>query len=48
VFNVERFAEASRSRFFLCIEAEDPRFDRAATESFLRGLGPSEVSEVES
>jgi hypothetical protein len=48
VFNVERFAEASRSRFLRCIAAEDPRFDRAATESFLRGLGPSEVSEVES
>lgn len=47
VFNVERFVEASRDRYFLCIEADDPKFDRAATEQFLRGLGPAEVSEVE-
>jgi Alternative complex III, ActD subunit len=47
VFNVERFARASADRYFLCIEAEDPRFDRHATEDFLRGLGPAEVSEVE-
>ena len=47
VFNVERFAAASRDRYFLCIEADDPKFDRRATEEFLRDLGPSEVSEVE-
>jgi hypothetical protein len=47
VFNWERFAHASRDRFFLCIEAEDPRYDRRATEDFLRSLNPSEVTEVE-
>jgi Protein of unknown function (DUF3341) len=40
VFNEPRFARSSQDRFFLCIEATDPRFDRAATEAFLAGLHP--------
>ncbi len=47
VFNVPRFVMASRDRFFLCIEARDPRFDRAATRTFLESLEPREVSDVE-
>ena len=46
VFNVERFAFATRDRFFLCIEARDPKFDRAATQKFLEGLKPKQVMEV--
>jgi hypothetical protein len=46
LFNVERFAGAARSKFFLCIEAEDPKFDRTDTAGFLETLGPEEISEV--
>jgi hypothetical protein len=46
VFNVPRFALSSRDRFFLLIQARDPRFDRRATRDFLQTLRPYEVSEV--
>lgn len=48
VFNVPRFAAASRDRYFLVIEAVDPRFDRGSTEEFLRRLDAREVAEVAS
>lgn len=47
VFNVPGFARASRNRFFLCIEASDPRFDHDRTSEFLRSLKAVEVSDVE-
>jgi hypothetical protein len=46
VFHSSRFAFATRDRFFLCIEAKDPQFDRVQTLSFLQSLNPYEVSEV--
>src|ERR1700728_327450 len=46
VFNVERFSNASRNKFFLCIESDDPKFDRHATAGFLESLGPEEIAEV--
>lgn len=47
VFNVPRFALATRDRFFLCIEAQDRKFDRESTARFLQSLQPREVSDVE-
>ena len=46
VFNVPRFALASRNRFFLCIEARDRKFHLEETRAFLETLKPREVSAV--
>jgi hypothetical protein len=46
VFNVPAFERASRDRFFLVVEARDPRFDLTATKQFLQGLHPVGVSDV--
>lgn len=47
VFNVERFELASRNRFFLCIEATDPKFDLEYTRRFMDSVRPQGVYEVE-
>ena len=47
VFNVPNFARASQDRFFLAIEAKDPKFDRDQTWNFLQELQALDVSEVE-
>jgi hypothetical protein len=46
VFNVADFTRASVDRFFLCIEAGDPKFDRQGTREFLQSLQAQEVVEV--
>jgi hypothetical protein len=46
VFNVPSFALASRSRFFLCLQARDPLFDAEATWRFLEELEPRAISVV--
>ncbi len=46
VFNAPNFQLASRDRFFLCVEAADPKFDAPATRAFLESLGPLSVTEV--
>lgn len=40
VFNVDAFERVTRDKFFLCIEATDPKFDQARTENFLKSLHP--------
>lgn len=47
VFNVPRFALATREKFFLIIEREDPKFDYEETKSFMESLKPQEVFDVE-
>jgi hypothetical protein len=47
VFNTPNFALASRDRFFLLIQANDPKFDAAETRTFLQSLGAREVNDVE-
>ena len=46
VFNVARFEHATRDKFFLLVEATDPKFDRAKTRDFLQALNASEVNDV--
>jgi hypothetical protein len=47
LFHIARFDRATQDRFFLCIEATDPKFDRQATRQFLESLRPhGEVVEV--
>lgn len=46
VFNVPRFSMASSDKFFLVIEADDPKFDRTRTGAFLESLGAKGVYEV--
>ena len=47
VFNVPQFERATRDGFFLCIEAEDPKFNVDATSKFLESLRPTSVAKVE-
>lgn len=46
VFNAPRFELASRDRFFVCIEAADPKFDLEQTRAFLATLGAQDIAEV--
>jgi hypothetical protein len=48
VFNVERFAMASKDRFFLIVFATDPKYDPKGTRQFLEALHPRSISEVPS
>ena len=47
LFSRSSFARATADRFFISIEASDPRFDAGRTEAFLRGLHAVSVERVE-
>lgn len=47
VFEARNFHRASRDRFFLCVLACDPKFDRGKTRDFLNGLGAAHVEWIE-
>lgn len=47
VFNAPRFGLASQDKFFLAIEAADPKFDLERTRAFLGGLNAREVVAVD-
>ncbi len=46
VFNVPRFAMATKDRFFLIIFYSDRKFDPAGTRQFLEAMQPRSISEV--
>jgi hypothetical protein len=48
VFNVPRFAFASKDRFFLIIFSSDPKYSSSETRQFLESLAPYSISEVPS
>ena len=46
VFHVDKFSAVTRDRFFLCVEATDPKFDLVGTQQFMQALKPLSISEV--
>ena len=48
VFNVPRFAFASKDRFFLIVFSSDKKYNPVETRSFLETLAPRSISEVPS
>ena len=47
VFNAPNFALATRDRFFLAVEANDPNFNHADVVELLKNLNAVEVTDVE-
>jgi hypothetical protein len=47
VFLSERFARVTDDRFFLGVDAEDPRFDETRSREFLESLGGCHLEAVD-
>jgi hypothetical protein len=48
LFNAPNFRDgATTDKFFLCLEALDPKFDRAQTRAYLEAFKPTSVVEVD-
>lgn len=47
LFNAQRFSRVTDDRFFIAIEARDPRYDAEKTRALLLSTGALEVEEVE-
>jgi hypothetical protein len=47
LFKSRRFLRATSDRFFIVIEAADPKFDTVRTKAFVAALGGSAVEELE-
>lgn len=47
LFRSTRFARVTNDKFFVVIEARDPRFLRGKTEAFLKSLNPTAVEAIE-
>ncbi|MEZ4451169.1 MAG: DUF3341 domain-containing protein [Nannocystaceae bacterium] len=46
-FKSERFARVTDDRFFICVEAADPKYDVERTRQLLQGTGAIHIEEVE-
>ncbi len=46
LFSSERFRRVTNDRFFIAIEADDPKYDAAETRALLESLGAAAVEEV--
>jgi hypothetical protein len=47
LFNSDRFRRVTSDRFFIFIDAADPRFIESATAEFLASLNPAAIEKVE-